>query len=97
MDLAYVDKLARENNGEKHLLVCQDLFERSINARYWKQNENWKNEWGGFQETVKALSSMITKSNRPKKIWVDKGTEFAGSFRIFVLLRDTSLLYYEWD
>ena len=36
------------------------------------------------QETVKAFSSMITKKNRPKKkIWVDKGTEFAGVFKKF--------------
>ena len=26
---------------------------------------------------------MITKRNRPKKIWVDKGTEFAGAFKKF--------------
>ena len=26
---------------------------------------------------------MITKRNRPKKIWVDKGTEFAGAFKEF--------------
>ena len=26
---------------------------------------------------------MITKSNRPKKNWVDKGTEFAGVFKKF--------------
>ena len=26
---------------------------------------------------------MITKRNRPKKIWVDKGTEFAGAFKRF--------------
>ena len=35
------------------------------------------------QENVKAFSSMITKKNRPKKIWVDKGTEFAGAFKKF--------------
>ena len=35
------------------------------------------------QETVKAFSSMITKKNRPKKIWVDKGTQFAGAFKKF--------------
>ena len=35
------------------------------------------------QETVKAFPSMITKKNRPKKIWVDKGTEFAGAFKKF--------------
>ena len=32
MDLAYVDKLAKENNGVKYLLVRQDLFYRTINA-----------------------------------------------------------------
>ena len=26
---------------------------------------------------------MITKRNRPKKIWVDRGTEFAGAFKKF--------------
>ena len=35
------------------------------------------------QETVKAFSSMITKRNRPKKIWVDKRTELAGVFKQF--------------
>ena len=35
------------------------------------------------QETVKAFSSMITKRNRPKKICVDKGTEFSGAFKKF--------------
>ena len=35
------------------------------------------------QETVKTFSSMITKRNRPKKIWVHKGTEFAGAFKKF--------------
>ena len=35
------------------------------------------------QKTVKAFSSMITKRNRPKKIWVHRGTEFAGAFKKF--------------
>ena len=74
-DLAYVDKLAKENNAVKYLLVCQDLFDRTVNAKGMKTK--------GSQETVKAFSSMITKKNRPKKIWVDKGTEFAGVFKKF--------------
>ena len=75
MDLAYVDKLAKENNGVKYLLVRQNLFERTVNAKGMKTKDS--------QETVKAFSSMITKSNRPKKIWVDKGNEFAGAFKKF--------------
>ena len=75
MDLAYVDKLAKLNNGVKYLLVRQDLFDRTANAKGMKTKDS--------QETVKAFSSMITKRNRPKKIWVDKGTEFAGAFKKF--------------
>ena len=75
MDLAYVDKLAKENNGVKYLLVRQDLFDRTVNAKGMKTKDS--------QETVKAFSSAITKRNRPKKIWVDKGTEFAGAFKKF--------------
>ena len=37
----------------------------------------------GSHETVKAFSSVIKKRNRPKKIWVEKGTEFAGAFKKF--------------
>ena len=73
MDLAYVDKFAKENNGVKYLPVRQDLFDRTVNAKGMKIN--------GLQETVKAFSSIITKRNRSKKIWVDKGTEFAGAFK----------------
>ena len=75
MDLAYVDKLAKENNGVKYLLVLQDLFDRTVNAKGMKTKDS--------QETVKSFSSMITKRSRPKKIWVDKGTEFAGAFKKF--------------
>ena len=75
MDLAYVDKLAKEKNGVKYLLIRQDLFDRTVNAEGLKTKDS--------QETMKAFSSMITKRNRPKKIWVDKGTEFAGAFKKF--------------
>ena len=30
MDLAYVDKLAKDNNGVKYFLVCKDLFDRTV-------------------------------------------------------------------
>ena len=57
------------------------MFDRTVYAKGMKTQKS--------QETVKALiatvkdSSMITKRNRPKKIWVDKGTEFAGAFKKF--------------
>ena len=33
------------------------------------------------KETVCAFLTMIAKKNRSKKIWDDKGTEFAGEFK----------------
>ena len=79
LDLAYVDKLARENNGVKYLLVRQDLFDRTLNAKGMKTKDS--------QETVKAFSSMITKRTRPEKIWVDKGTSLLERLKSFVLLK----------
>ena len=75
MDLAYVDKLAKGNNGVKYLRVRQDLFDRTVNAKGMKTKDS--------HETVKTFSFMNTKRNRPKKIWVDKGTEFAGALKKF--------------
>ena len=75
MDLAYVDKLAKDNNGVKYLLVRQDLFDRTVDAKRMKTKDS--------EETVKTFSKMITKKKRPKKVWVDQGTEFAGKFKKF--------------
>ena len=72
LDLAYVDKLAKDNKGVKHLLVRQDLFDRTVDAEGMKTKDS--------KETVRAFLSMITKKSRPKKIWADKGSEFAGEF-----------------
>ena len=60
MDLAYVDKLAKYNNGVKYLLVRQDLFDRTVDAKGMKTKDS--------KETVRAFLTMITKQNRPKKI-----------------------------
>ena len=75
IDLAFVDKLSKDNNGVKYLLVRQELFDRTVDAKGMKTKDS--------KETVKAFSKMITKKNRPKKIWVNPGTEFAGEFRKF--------------
>ena len=73
MALAYVDKLAKENNGVNYLLFRQDLFDRAVNAKGMKTKDS--------QETLKAFLSLITEKNRPKKFWLDKGTEVAGAFK----------------
>ena len=73
MDVAYVDKLAKDNHGVKYLLARQDLFDRTVDAKGMKTKDS--------KEKVRAFLSMITKKTRPKKNWVDKGTEFAGEFK----------------
>ena len=60
MDLAYVDKLVKDKNGVKYLLVRQDLFDRTVGAK-GKKTKNSK-------ETVRAFLSIITKKIRPKKM-----------------------------
>ena len=57
MDLAYVDKLAKDNNGVKYFLVRQDLFDRTVDAKGMKRKDSKK--------TVRAFFTMITKKNRP--------------------------------
>ena len=75
MDLAYVVKMAKDNNGVKYLLVRQGLFDRTVDAKGMKTQDS--------RETVKNFSKMITKKLDRKKNWVDQGTEFAGDFKKF--------------
>ena len=72
MDLAYDDKLAKDNNVVKYPLVRQDLLDRTVDTKRMKTKDS--------KETVRALLTMITKKDRPEKIWLDKGTEFFGEF-----------------
>ena len=73
MDLAYVDKLAKDNNGVKYLLVRQDLFDRTVDAKRMKSKDS--------KGTVRAFLTLITNKNRPKKKRVDKKTEPAGDYK----------------
>ena len=75
MDLAYVDKLAKENSGVKYLLVRQDLFDRTVNAKGMKTKDSGNCE---------SLFIHDYKEST-KKDWVDKGTEYAGAFKSFLL------------
>ena len=73
MELAYIDKRAKDSNGVKYLLVRQDLFDRIVDAKGKKTK--------GSRETFRSFLTTIAKKNRSKKIWVDKGTQFAGEFK----------------
>ena len=47
MDQAYVDKWAKVKKGVKFLIVCQDLFDRTVDAKGMKTKDT--------KETVKTL------------------------------------------
>ena len=53
LDLAYVDKLDKDNNGVKYLLVRQGLFDRTVGAKGMKTKDS--------KETVRAFFTIITK------------------------------------
>ena len=55
MDLAYVDELAKVNDGVKYLLVRQNLFDRTVDAKGMKTKDS--------KETVRTFLTMITEKN----------------------------------
>ena len=83
MDLANVVKLAKDsngNNGVKYLLLSQDLFDRTGDAKGMKTKDSKK--------TVKTFSKRSIKKNRPKKICVDQGQNLLESSRNFAALKE---------
>ena len=84
MNLAYVDKLAKDNNGVKYLLVRRDLFDRTVDAKGMKTKDS--------KETHKTFSKMITKRNRPKKSWVDQGQILLESSRNLAALKEKKVI-----
>ena len=80
MDLAYVDKLAKDNNGVKYLLVRQDLFDRTVDAKRMKTKDS--------KENVPAFLTMITKKNRPKKIGLKREQNLLESLKKYAKLKE---------
>ena len=75
MDLAYVDKLAKNNRGIKYLLVRQDVFDKTIDVRGLRTKDS--------QEALRDFEQMITKRKSPQKISVDKENELPGEIKDF--------------
>ena len=68
LDVTYFHKLSKDNNGVTYLLVRQDLFDRTVDAKGMKRKDSKK--------SVETFSKKITKKKRPKK-GVDQRTKFA--------------------
>ena len=65
-----MDKLAKENKDVKYLLVAVDCLSRYLRVEPLKSK---------YATTADAFKKMI-RNKRPKKVWLDAGTEIKGSF-----------------
>ena len=80
MHLVYVDKLSNDNNGVKCLLVRQDLFDRTVDAKGMKTKDS--------KETVCAFLTMITKKNRIKNIGLTREQKLLESLIKYAKLKE---------
>ena len=71
LDLAHVDKLTKENKDVKYLLVAVDFVSRYLRVEPLKSK---------YATTTADAFKKMKRNKRPKKVWVDAGTEFKGSF-----------------
>ena len=83
MDLAYVNKFGKENNGVNYLLVRQDLFYRTVQAKRMKTKD--------CQETVTAFSTMITKKIARKRFGWTRGPKLPERLKTFCAAEGTQV------
>ena len=85
MDMEYVDKLAKDKNGVKYLLVGQDLFDWTIDAKGQKMPRKW----------CVLFWLLLQKKNRPQKFELTREQKLLESLIDYAKLKD--LLYNEWE
>ena len=59
MDLAYGDKLAKDNDGVEYLLVRQDLFGRTVDARGTKTKDSYEMFHAFAERTLRSLRHIL--------------------------------------
>ena len=69
-DLADVQKLSKENDGIRFLLVVIDVFSRFL----WVEPLPSKHE----ENVIKGFRLIFEKSGRPRRLRTDRGKEFTG-------------------
>ena len=84
MDLAYVDKPAKDNNGEKYLLVRRDLLDRTVDAKRMKTKIS--------RETVRAFLAMTTKKTTEKKFGLTKEHNLSESLKNNAKLKECKFI-----
>ena len=82
INFAYVDKQAKGNNGVKYLLVRQDLFDRTVDAKGMKTKETKDSK-----ETVRAFLTMVIKRIVPKKFGLTREQNLPESLKNYAKLK----------
>ena len=67
-DLAFVQDVAKDNDGVNYLLVVIDVFSKYVRVRPMKNKT--------AHSLLKAFDSILSKGRKPEKLRTDKGTEF---------------------
>ena len=88
MDLVFVGKVAKENNGVKYFLVRQGS-DRTVDAKGMKTKDS--------KETLKAVSTMITETFVPRKFELTKRQSLLEFLKALPGLRRRNLLSRELD
>ena len=80
MNLAFVDKLVSQKNRVKYLLVAVDILLRFVRVQTMKTKY--------AKNILQAFRKIISRKNTPEKLWVDKGTDYGGTFKKFCMEKD---------
>ena len=83
MNLAYIDKLAKNINGVKYLLVRQNLFDRTVDAKGMETKDSKK--------TVLAILTTITKKIVPEKFGLTREQNLLKSLKNCAKLKEYKL------
>ena len=67
-DLAFVQDVAKENDGVNYLLVVIDVFSKYVWVRPMKNKT--------AHSLLEAFDSILSEGRKPEKLRTDKGTEF---------------------
>ena len=81
-DLAFVQDVAKENDGVNYLLVVIDVFSKYVWVRPMKNKT--------ARSLLEAFDSILSEGRKPEKLRTDKGAEFLSeSFQQYLKLRKT--------
>ena len=87
IDIVDMSKLSRQNNGYKYILMIIDIFSKFGRAEALKTKTGLE---------VSKVLGRIFKTEKPKKIWVDRGGEFYNK-NLEIILKEENIEIYSTE